>query len=170
MPIFQPNPLRHADLSYARAMRAAGFFVLSLLFAVPVSAQSLRQTVVPPPGAIEFGPDGQLVMSSDVCTTLGAPLVVPSADYQEGVDVNGKRVAPADLPSSTPPIALDNFPIEINKNLAGKFNVPATGGAYGAKAILGYVTLRDNRAYFNGQPMGDDQRAALLDTCRDAKR
>jgi len=156
-------------LGYARAMRAVGLFLLSILFAVPVSAQSLRQTVVPP-GAIEFGPDGQLVMSSDVCTTLGAPPMVPSADYQEGVDVNGKRVAPADLPSSAPPIALDNFPIEINKNLAGKFNVPASGGAYGAKAILGYVTLRDNRAYFNGQPMGDDQRAALVGACRDAKR
>jgi hypothetical protein len=152
-------------------MHAARYVLLAILFAAPVSAQSLRQTVTPPPGAIEFGPDGQLVMSSDVCATLGGNQpAVPGAAYQAGVDVDGRLVAPADLPSSAPPIQVDNFPIAIKKDLAGKFNVPATGGAYGAKAILGYVTLRDNRAYFNGQPMGEDQRAVLLDACRDAKR
>ncbi len=144
--------------------------LIAVLLPVAASGQELRQSVTPPPGAIEFEPDGQLVMSSDVCSTLaGGQSSGPAADYQEGVDVNGRRVAPADLPSSPPPLKLDNFPIAIKKDLAGKFSVPASGGAYGAKAILGYVTLRDNRAYFNGQPMGDDQRAALLDTCRDAK-
>ena len=142
-----------------------------ILLAFPVAAQELRQTVIPPPGAIEIDTGGKLVMSSDICATLGGNgPPVPSADYKEGVDVNGKPVASADLPSSPPPIQLDNFPIEIKKDLAGKFNVPASGGAFGAKAILGYVTLRDNRAYFNGQPMGEDQRAALLEACRDAKR
>jgi len=151
-------------------MRSAMLILSAVLLPVAASAQSLRQSVTPPPGAIEFEPDGQLVMSSDVCTTLaGDQPTAPPADYQEGVDANGRRVAPADLPSSPPPLKLDNFPIAIKKDLAGKFNVPATGGAYGAKAILGYVTLRDNRAYFNGQPMGDDQRAALLDSCREAK-
>src|SRR5579864_3526744 len=117
MPVFQSNPLRLADLGYASSMRAVLLFVLASLTAAPVSAQSLRQTVVPPPGAIEFGPDGQLVMSSDVCATLvGMPPAVPSADYQEGVDVSGKHVAPADLPASAPPIALDNFPIAIKKD------------------------------------------------------
>ena len=143
---------------------------LILLLAVPVGAQTLRQTIAPPPSAIELAPDGRMVMSSDICGTLGSDQpAVPSAAYQAGVDVEGRRVASADLPSSSPPVQLDNFPIEIKSNLAGKFNVPATGGAYGAKAVLGYVTLRDNRAYFNGQPMGDDQRAALLEACREAK-
>ena len=111
-----------------------------------------------------------MVMSSQVCATLGIDPGVPGAAYQEGVDVNGRRVAPADLPSSPPPIQLDDFPIEIRKDLAGKFNVPAAGGAYGAKAILGYVTIRDNHAYFNGQPLGDDQRAALAEACGATKR
>jgi hypothetical protein len=146
------------------------FGALVFLASSPASTQELRQTMAPPSGGIEVASDGRLVMSSDICTTLAGEQPVPSVDYQQGVDVNGRPVAPADLPTSAPPIQIDNFPIEIKKDLAGKFNVPATGGSFGAKAILGYVTLRDNRAYFNGQPMGDDQRAALIEACRDAKR
>ena len=151
-------------------MRKIVVGTLVFLAASPALTQELRQTMAPPSGGIEVASDGRLVMSSDICTTLAGEQPVPRADYQQGVDVNGKPVAPADLPTSAPPIQLDNFPIEIKKDLAGKFNVPATGGNFGAKAILGYVTLRDNRAYFNGQPMGDDQRAALIEACRAAKR
>jgi len=143
-----------------------------ILFAtVPATAQSLRQSLdPPPPGGIVVETGGRLVMSSLICASLGVDPGVPGAEYREGVDVNGRRVAPADLPDSRPAIALDNFPIEIRKDLAGKFNVPATGGAYGAKAVLGYVTLRDKRAYFNGQPMAEDQRAALAEACVAGKR
>lgn len=152
-------------------MRHALAALALVSFALPASTQELRQTMAPPSGGIEVASDGRLVMSSDICTTLaGEQAGVPGADYQQGVDVNGKPVAPADLPTSAPPIQLDNFPIEIKKDLAGKFNVPATGGNFGAKAVLGYVTLRGNRAYFNGQPLGDDQRAALIGACRDAKK
>jgi hypothetical protein len=151
-------------------MRKLLLGALAFFAATPALPQELRQTIAPPSGGIEVASDGRLVMSSDICTTLAVEQPVPSADYQQGVDVNGKPVAPADLPTSAPPIQLDNFPIEIKKDLAGKFNVPATGGNFGAKAVLGYVTLRDNRAYFNGQPMDDDQRAALVATCRDARR
>jgi|SRR5579864_378658 len=151
-------------------MRKMVLGTLVFLAASPALTQELRQTMAPPSGGIEVASDGRLVMSSDICTTIAGEQPVPSADYQQGVDVNGKPVAPADLPTSAPSIQLDNFPIEIKKDLVGKFNVPATGGNFGAKAILGYVTLRDNRAYFNGQPMGDDQRAVLIETCRDAKR
>jgi len=95
---------------------------------------------------------------------------VPGAAYEPGVDENGQKVAPADLPSTAPPLQLGDFPIEIRKDLAGAFGVPPSGGAYGAKAILGYVTLRGNEAYFNGQPLSGDQHAALLEACRKAKR
>ena len=152
-------------------MRSPILAALILLFAAPLAAQELRQVQAPPPSAIEVAPDGRVVMSSDICASLGGEQpAVPGAAYQPGVAANGQSVAPADLPSSAPPLQIDNFPIEIKSAFAGKFNVPAAG-AYQANAVLGYVTLRDNRAYFNGQPMGDDHwRAALLEACRDAKR
>lgn len=108
-------------------------------------------------------PNGGLVMSSQVCTSLGVPPAgVPSADYQPGVDVNGNAVAPADLPSSGSSPSVDNFPIEIDQHLAHRFNLPPGGNA---KAVLGYVTVRNNQAYFNGQPLDADQTAALAEAC-----
>jgi hypothetical protein len=141
--------------------------------AAPAFADS---TATPPPGGVAQAPDGGLVMSSQICATLaGNAAGVPSADYQPGVDANGNAVAPADLPpadlsasSAAPSPAIDNFPIEIDQHLAGKFNIPNTGGI-GGKAILGYVTLRGNQAYFNGQPLSADQSAALAEACRNAK-
>jgi hypothetical protein len=145
--------------------------IVMILIAWPARAQQLRETLSePPPGGIIVTTDGRVVMSSQICADFKDELAVPSADYQEGVDVNGRRVAPADLPASPEPLKLDNFPIEIKSDLAGKFGVPAAGGAYGAKAILGYVTLRGNQAYFNGQPIGSDQRSVLIEACRKAKR
>jgi hypothetical protein len=145
---------------------------LFALFVNFITAPALAQDLpMPPPGGIEIAPGGKVVMSSQICAAFRDELAVAGADYQEGVDVNGRRVAPADLPSSPDPLKLDNFPIEIKADLAGKFGVPAAGaGNYGAKAIIGYVTLRGNQAYFNGQPIGSDQRAVLIDACRKAKR
>jgi hypothetical protein len=136
------------------------------MIAAPAWADS---AAAPPPGAVAKSSDGGLVMSSQICAALAAAgPAVPGADYQPGVDVNGNAVAPADLPSTTASPAVDNFPIEIDQRLAGKFNLPATGGV-GGKAILGYVTLRDNKAYFNGQPVSSDQSAALAEACKSAK-
>ena len=56
----------------------------------------------------------------------------------------------ADLPAAPSTPNVDNFPIEINQHLARRFNLPPGGTA---KAVLGYVTVRDNQAYFNGQPL-----------------
>jgi len=148
-------------------MRSAAIGILAALAALPCWAEDLP---VPPPGGIEASPDGRVVISSRICALFADELAVPGADYEGGVDVNGRRVAPADLPSSPDPLKLDNFPIEIKADLAGKFGVPPAGGAYGAKAILGYVTLRDNEAYFNGQPISSDQRTVLIAACRKAKR
>lgn len=121
---------------------------------------------MPPPGGVTVSADGSLVISSQICPMLVQVPGVPGADYRPGVAVNGKPVAPADLPGAASPVTADNFPIEIDKDLAGKFGVPATGGAYDAKAIVGYVSVRGNRAYFNGKPLDADQNAALLAACR----
>jgi hypothetical protein len=121
----------------------------------------------PPPGGVAAAPNGGLVMSSQICATLpGAASGVSSAEYRPGVDVNGNAVAPADLPSTSAAPRLDNFPIEINQRLARNFNLPPGGNA---KAVLGYVTVRDNQAYFNGQPLNADQTAALAEACRNAR-
>jgi hypothetical protein len=146
-------------------MRDSLFAILGLVFfAMPAWA---ADAPAPPPGGVASTPNGGLVMSSQVCASLGAPPAgVPSADYQPGVDVNGNAIAPADLPSSPSNPSLDNFPIEIDQQLANRFHLPPGASS---KAILGYVTVRGNQAYFNGQPLNADQTSALAEACREAK-
>ena len=136
---------------------------------------ALAQNVTPPAGLdpAPAAPDAAPAPPSVVCaavansnsstsTSVSTPPGVPSADYQPGVDVNGNAVAPADLPSSAPSPAINNFPIEIDKHLSSAFKLPP--GVHG-KAILGYVTLQGNQPYFNGQPLNADQRAAVASAC-----
>ncbi|HEY3919062.1 MAG TPA: hypothetical protein VGL83_14800 [Stellaceae bacterium] len=122
----------------------------------------------PPPSGVAQAPNGALVISSQTCAELAAAKpAVPGADYQPGVDANGHAVTSADLPSSSAPSpTVDNFPIEIDKRFKGSFKLPpGTSG----KAILGYVTVRGNQAYFNGQPLNADQSTAIAEACRNAK-
>jgi hypothetical protein len=135
-----------------------------VIFMAPAWA---ADTSTPPPGGVAAAPNGGLVMSSQVCATLaGTASGAPSADYQPGVDVNGNAVAPADLPSIPSTPSVDNFPIEIDQHLAHRFNLPPRANA---KAVLGYVTVHGNQAYFNGQPLNADQTSALAEACREAK-
>jgi hypothetical protein len=135
-------------------MRLLAF--LLICGALPAAAQS--------PLRVAAGPQGQVEISGEICTALGA-----DADYRAGVDVGGHPVAPADLPNRSPSLGLGEAPIEINSRFAGRFGVPAAGGAYDAKAILGYVTVREGRAFFNGTPLEDDANAAIIAACHQRK-
>jgi hypothetical protein len=115
-------------------------------------------------GAVTVAPGGAIEIAAAPCAAL-----VPGADYAAGVDAAGQAVAPADLPRAAPPIAAEGVAIEIDAQLAGSFGIPATGGAYRAKTIVGIVTVRDGSAYFNGAPLAADASAAIVAACRAAR-
>lgn len=141
--------------------------VSGLAFVALVAPARADSVATPPPGGVAQAPNGALVISSATCAELAhAKPAVPGADYQPGIDANGNAVAPADLPSATPSPAVEDFPIEIDKRFKGQFKLPpGTSG----KAILGYVTLRGNQAYFNGQPLSAEQNTALAEACKSEK-
>jgi len=142
-------------------MRDSFLAILGLvIFSVPGLAAN---TPAPPPGGVAVAPNGGLMMSSQICATLAG--AASGAEYRPGVNASGDAVAPADLPSTPSRPSVDNFPIEIDQHLARRFNLPPGGNA---KAVLGYVTVRDNQAYFNGQPLNADQVSALSEACRAA--
>ncbi len=142
-----------------------GLFLAVILAAVASRAGAEEAS---PASAVLAAPDGGVVISSTLCPALATSL--PSADYVPGVDAQGRAVAPADLPRAAPPLKLEDFPIEIDAHLAGRFGVPARGGAFSGKAILGYVAVKDGKAYFNGQPLAEDASTAIVAACRAAKR
>lgn len=146
-------------------MRYAHAAVAAALMAVPALADTLP---APPPGGVAVSPDGRVVISSTLCAALGAPPPgVPGADYVPGVDAEGKPVAAADLPGASPPLPLDDFPVEVKAKLPG---VPPAGATWRGRAVIGYVTARDGRAYFNGAPLAEDDQAAIAAACRAARR
>jgi hypothetical protein len=131
------------------------------IFAVAAAASAQ----VPPKGGVTRAPDGSIDVAGVPCTSLMA-----GAGYVPGVAADGSAVAPADLPSDPSPITAADATIRIDSSLAGRFGIPATGGAYGAKAIYGYVTVQDGKVLFNGKPLAPDASAALADACRGAKK
>jgi hypothetical protein len=160
-------------------MRSALLAALALLASAPCLAQKQAPSPpgvaapgpVPPPGGVAVGADGRMVMSSGVCTVLAslAP-AVPGADYAPGVDVNGDAVAPADLPSSAPLPALEDFPIEIGGSLKKRFGLAAGSRFFRGQALAGLVSVRDGRAWFNGVPLADDERAMMAAACKEGNR
>ena len=131
-------------------------FLLTTLsaLAAPQSAQ--------PTGVVTAAPDGGVVIAAPPCAELAA-----GATYVPGIDAAGRAVAPADLPDPSK-IKIDTPAIEIDAHLAGRFGSPAAGARLG-RAILGYVTVRDGRAYFNGEPLAPDASGAMIAACRAQK-
>ena len=135
---------------------AAAALLLATLpaLAAPQSAQ--------PTGAVTAKPDGGVVVAAPPCAEL-----VPGADYVPGVDAEGNAVAPADLASASK-VKIDMPSIEINARLARSFGSSATGAQLG-RATIGYVTVRDGHAYFNGEPLSADANDAMIAACRARK-
>ena len=107
-------------------------------------------------------------MTTADCATLARH--VPSADvaYKPGVDVHGKKVAPADLPGSNsiavPKIV--NIPITID--LAARYGIPATSNLFKGEAYAGTARVRvsDGRAWFNGKSLLSNEANALAQLCQ----
>jgi hypothetical protein len=122
------------------------------------AAPAMADPSAPAPAAVSLSPEGGPAVAGVVCSVLGA-------DYVPGVAADGSAVVPADLAQEPSPVKAETTTIELNSSLAGRFGVPAAGGAYAGKAIIGYVTVKDGQAYFNGKPLADDAKAALQSAC-----
>ncbi|MBV8538400.1 MAG: hypothetical protein JO128_22570 [Alphaproteobacteria bacterium] len=101
------------------------------------------------------------------CAKIVNYTTLPGVEYQPGVDVYGRKVAPADLPSSQPQIGAGPITIDITADLH-KYGVPASSPLLLPGAHLGQLTVDDlgRKVYFNGQPLGDSEEKAIADACR----
>jgi hypothetical protein len=143
-------------------MPAPRLAILALALALAAPALAASPTA---PGGATLTPDGKLTVAGVPCAALGVNAGAGAA-YVPGVDVDGNAVAPADLPHAPSPVGANSVTIDIDQHLAGQFGIPAAGGAYYGKAVIGSVTLRDGQAYFNGQPLSPDASDAIVSACR----
>ena len=130
-----------------------------LLTVVLAVTPALAESPAPAPASVSVAPDGGVTIAGAPCSALGG------ADYVSGVAADGSAVAPADLPQEPSPVKAETTDIKISSSLAGRFGVPPSGGAYSGRAIVGYVTVKNGQAYFNGAPLAPDAAAAIQSAC-----
>ena len=121
-----------------------------------------------------------LSVKPDDCAAITAHLPDDDVAYQPGVDVEGNRVAPADLDDAGridyniddivitighPLIAIDGVVGDQDRFVAGGGRIDV----FGADLDVGYVTLQGGEVFFNGQRLTDNQRRAIAAACAEAQ-
>ena len=121
--------------------------------------------VLSPWGAVLADPQSQIKLTRQNCAAITTH--VPSADveYRPGVDARGRPVAPADLPGGTAVRIPDEIAIDIGFNLAEKYGIGA-GGRFVGDAVIGRVSVKQGRVYWNDELMADREQHAIAEACR----
>src|SRR5690242_18946998 len=125
-------------------------------FALPALALAFLNAL--PAAAQESVP---IIISANTCAAVTAPSDAPDVAYQPGVDVEGRSVSPADLPGSEESATLARklaaSPVEITVDLRRRFGIPANAALFHGKCEIGYVMVKDCKAYLDGIPLGDSE-------------
>ena len=109
----------------------------------------------------------EIAISRKDCSRLVNHQPAPDVTYQPGVDVHGRPVVPADLGGGQQIQLPDVIYIPIEVLVQDKYGIPANSVLYDATALVGVVSVRGNRVYFEDQELTDPEVAALEQACRD---
>ena len=117
--------------------------------------------------AVPGGPSlAQLTVTKRDCKRITKYVPAPDVAYRPGGGVRGKKFAPADLGGASPIKIPDEISIDIGIDLEEKYGLGA-GGKYTGEGIIGTVTVKKGRVYFNGQPLTASDQAVLAKACRE---
>lgn len=100
------------------------------------------------------GQSGSIAVENMLCGQLYVAHDGAGAAYTSGVDVNGKPVAPADLPAASPAIAVpDYIEVPLTVNLAEKLGQSLPEGTE-MKGVVGNLRLyKSGKVEYNGQDL-----------------
>lgn len=90
------------------------------------------------------------------------------ADYVEGIDAEGRVVAPANL-NAAPKVNLERIYIPITVDLAERFDIGFTSGL-DADALVGVLRLDGDVLYFNDEKISDANRHAIAAECAERRK
>jgi len=108
-----------------------------------------------------------VTVTAATCAQLAVHTPDSDVAYKPGVDVNGNAVVPATLGGGVQIRTPTEFNIPITVDLHEKLGVPPDPALYQTQNFtVGTVTVRDGRAYFNGQPLQDDEAHRLSQLCQ----
>ncbi|MBM3582845.1 MAG: hypothetical protein FJX37_12875 [Alphaproteobacteria bacterium] len=88
-----------------------------------------------------------------------------SAEYKPGTDARGKKVKEADLPGGSPIKLPETISIDIGFDLDKKYGL-GSGGKYTGESVIGKVTVKGDKVYWNDKPLDQRDQAAIAEACR----
>lgn len=101
------------------------------------------------------------------CSKLVRHVPDSSVAYQPGVDVRGRKVAPADLDGGFQVDPPDEFTFDIEIDLFDRFGIPVDPTRFQTDNLkVGRVTVKNGRPYFNGKPLYDEEQERLAVLCQ----
>lgn len=111
-----------------------------------------------------------LALTREQCRNLVQYVPAPDVAYRPGVDVNGKPVAPADLPQTMPAPAPDEIVIDLKRPLAQVAPGRAPPAIASSNAHFGLVTIdpASGKVYLDGKPLEDPEMSEIASACRRA--
>jgi hypothetical protein len=100
------------------------------------------------------------------CRRLIRHQPAPDVSYKPGVDVKGRKVAPADI-NDAPQIRVpETITFDAAIDLR-RFGIPAASPLFQPNVTVGRVDVQqDGRVFFNGERLGNSEIAALEEFCR----
>lgn len=111
------------------------------------------------------------MISSDACQAIQGHTPDASVAYVPGVDVDGRAVAPADLPDSgSLTMSEQDIAIDLRVPLSQFFAIPAGLQPVIGDALIGVgqVTLRDGTPYLGDKRLTGQEQNALAKACAEA--
>jgi hypothetical protein len=118
------------------------------------------------PGAVPAAM-ADVAISREDCQYLARYQPSPDVNFQPGVDVHGRPVAPADLGGGQQIKLPETIYIPIEVDIGQRYHIPANSPLWKATAEIGTVAVTGDQVTFNGQPLTSDDNAALAAMCRD---
>jgi hypothetical protein len=106
-----------------------------------------------------------LIVRPEVCAALTTHVPDRGVAYEPGGDARGRKVAPADLAGFGGP-SFDEVALQLTVDLRRRLGIKLDETLFPGGAELGYVTVREGRAYYNGAPLAEGSEAALASLCR----
>ena len=110
--------------------------------------------------------DNTIVIDTAACRWAQRHVAAADVEYRPGVDVNGRPVAPADLPGSNNVALPKEIQIGITADIAKRFKLPPNA-LYAGEAYIGTVAVDtlSGKVTFNGQPIDNDAERELVALC-----
>jgi hypothetical protein len=107
-------------------------------------------------------------VSKTDCSKLVKHQAAANVEYKPGVDVHGRKVAPADLDGGVQLKLPEEITIDIGMDLVKKYGISgASPNLYTAEATkMGVVTVKNGKATFNGQSLTSSEQDALAEACK----